>query len=301
MLVDMHSMVKADFLAFEERKQILKSDKMLERINLKRERVQVWLSVVEGLLQNYEIKDFVLSGSWDEVSGERNFSNRISNETIGRLLRAPTACTEEKLAKKVNEMKVAYDLIFSNGFGTSNRADFLSFLRGSDASSARAILQYSNFGDDWVQREIACVTYYSCTFAHMIRNSGPLTAFFRHLPCHKMADVFVQYVAPSETDNWRRKLARSVWRVQQPGWNCQSGTPETLLPVFEACISEYVTLRNNLTVYIGVSTCSVTFYCFACISLTMPILGVTHLFDTFQTPAQERARIYGGNIQSCPS
>lgn len=267
----MYSMTKTDFLASEERKEILKSDRKLERVRTKRAQVDLWLSRAQELVEGYEYKEFVLLGDWDETTGERNFRNALSNETIGRLLRYPSQCNEDKVKEQVAYAKEAYDLLFSHGFGTNNPADFLAFLGDSEDPAMQVLLQYrDSFGVEWVERDRFHRIYGTLRFVQTLRERGPLAAFLPHVR-NKMKDVFVRAHIPlNGTTRWKT-LAGKVWDLHNPGWNSGPRTPAEWKNSYEICGREYALLRSRLKKYMNVSSRLMWIY-----QVTAFVLSITH-------------------------
>ena len=244
-------MTKTDFLASEERKEIMKSDKRLERIRNKRARVDLWLSKAEELLEGYEHKEFVLLGDWDETTGERDFRYVLSNATIGRLLRAPSQCTDEKMKAQVTQAKEAYDLLFSHGFGTNNPADFLAFLSDSDDPAIKVLFEdRDSFGVEWVQRDRFYRIFGTLSFVQTIREEGPLAAFLPHV-WGKLKGIFARTKIPANNNTRFKILVESVWGFHNPIFGGPR-TPTEWKNAYEICGREYRVLRSRLVKYMKV-------------------------------------------------
>lgn len=273
MLVDMYTMLQADFLASEERKEILKSDGRVGRAAKKRGRVEALLADVGRQLENYEYKDIALEGDWIESTGEFRFSCRLSRDTIGHVLSAPAACKSNVLEQQVDRMKSAYTLVFSHGIGTNDpNVVIFPSLRSSQDPVDLAVCAYVDdpqIRPKWMQRHqfLGFFRFGGLwDFLRMLRKQGPVAALttstngYDYGAAGRMKGIFVAHAiahrdfkirAEQRTVSFGQALAETLWERRH---NRQApSTEKAFRDSFHACFKEYGVLSKRLYAYRHVS------------------------------------------------
>lgn len=255
-LVGIYETALDNYIRREETKRHMKVEqwkaKRDKRAAKKRERVEQVYAEIESLLADYEHKEIALEGEWGEYTGVFVCRLAPSDAIIGPLFRAPSYANQKAIVSKVESVKEAYNLIYSNGFCTGTVSSFLSFLENSEEQHEKAIYNYrGNFDVNFFVSE-AFLEHIGMNFIAKLREGEAFEAFFPHLAEDNRKEAFVQSMVKDETDEqtmeYFKLLARTIWRlrfgVSGPHYN-----GEVFRTFYLECSAEYACLAGNLKIY----------------------------------------------------
>lgn len=209
---------------------------------------QLFLASLSVLILSIEYS--VLAGEWSHYNGSRRFRYQLSEEILGKLLKAPSSATRKRIQEKVGEVQEAYSLVFSCKIGCGPTNDFLSFLKNEDEPHKAAIYKYRRNLTASLQSRSALCNRQLIKCLEPLRNGKPFEAIFSLLSFEQKRESFAYWIVQEIKDDRIRHgkiLAKAIWGARR--WDDESSTVEGYRAMFDESSSKYNTLFRNFLVY----------------------------------------------------
>ena len=256
-LVDCYFRALSDFESWREAKSRREIEerqaRQEERAANKRERGEAVLATIEALLDDYEHKEIVLAGHWENSTGIRKFTYAPSQYCLAFLTEYVSYSNPSSIKRHVREVREAYDLILANGFGTGESSDALAFLAISKEPHETALydLKNDNFlSHSFTSRSIFCET--GRNFVAALKEGSPLGAFLKILSWADKKTAFVKSVVDDETSEAANFiiLAQAVWGITQSNMWKDPKTVDGYRRKYYECRTEYQVLQAHMKAYL---------------------------------------------------
>ena len=215
------------------------------KVAKKRERVESVYSKIVSQLANYEHKDILLEGRWDETTGILLLSNEVSKFILGPLLSAPSQASNKRIMSKVIQVQSIYNRVLDEFSSTSTNV--LSFLADSNHPHLKAI--YACRSRLALNFE-ALHAWQVHHFVEMLVRGQPLTALFWILNPSDLREAFVRRAIRGNTNQRQRRLATKIWEMGARSFWPSTLNEERYREKYDNRIAEYSMISRRLAVYL---------------------------------------------------